>query len=63
VGRRVAVLHPAIAPAAEKVSQRIEEGSADGNSSFRKTFAGFVNRNAQEDVVVDWQFLILDCRF
>ena len=55
MGRRVAILHPAVVPAAEKVALRIEQGRANGNASFAETFPGFVNRDAKEVVMVDWQ--------
>jgi hypothetical protein len=55
VCRRVAILDAAIVPAAEKVPKRIKKRRANGNASFAETFPGFVNRDAKEGVMVDWQ--------
>jgi hypothetical protein len=62
VRRGIALLHPAIAAAAEQSAALVEERGADRNAPLRKTEPGFVNRDAEKGGVVE-QLSILDFRF
>ena len=56
VERRIAELHAAIVPGAEERAVVIEDGGADGDAAFGKSFAGFGERNGQRGAMIETVF-------